>query len=72
MRLIRFVVLVCVVLVLYQWIQRSYEFRMLDILPFAGRNRTGLYDVAGVLLIAITVLGATRLLRTSEDPSEQE
>ena len=43
------------------WIRHGEGFSIVQTLPFLGGHRTGIYDVAGIMMLLITIWGARRL-----------
>jgi len=60
-----------IVLAFMLWVKGSTSFgHIVQILPFLGGNKPGIYDLAGIVMILITIRGLRRLRSSGRDADE--
>ena len=65
------IVLFCAVLI--NWIRGGQDFHLVQVLPFLGGHKPGIYDAAGlVMLLVLLPWGLRRLRRRGEEPEVAE
>ena len=57
-------ILLIIIIVLINWCRGSFDFALPMILPLLGGKKPSFYDVAGAIIIIISILGLLRLLRS--------
>ena len=63
MKAVQITLVLVTILALARWVQDGNSFHIVRTLPLLGGHRPGIYDLAGIAMLLITLIGFARLRR---------